>query len=160
MKDEFVTIVQKAIAVDRLVVPDGEIARETGGDAGRLAVDRDRFDPVDDVLQPQVGPRGLHDVERRPGIARLCADVQKQRAIRAQHARGGGNPGVRPVEVVGARQRVLVPVIADAEIVRRRRDDHVDAVRVELREEIEAVGEVEAAAGRGGFADRVRLQKD
>src|SRR3989440_7269566 len=53
----------------------------------------------------------------------LGADVQKQRAVRPQHAGGGGNPRVGPLEVVRAGQRVLVTVVGDAEVVRRRGED-------------------------------------
>ena len=54
MKHEFVTVVQEPLAVDRLVVPDRQIAGQSGGGAGRLAIDGDRLDPVNDVLELQV----------------------------------------------------------------------------------------------------------
>ena len=71
---------RKRGAVDRLVVSDREVARQPGGGAGGVAVDGDRLDPVDDVLQLQVRPRRLRHVERGPGIGGLGADVQEQRA--------------------------------------------------------------------------------
>src|SRR5207302_523193 len=83
---------------------------------------RDGFDPVNDVLQLKVRARSLGDVEGGPRIGRLRADVQEERAVRTQHARGCGDPLVRPREVVGLAQRVLVPVVPDAEVVGRRRD--------------------------------------
>src|SRR5207249_4344384 len=52
VEHELVAIVQEAVAVDRLVVADREVARQAGGEAGRLALDGDRLDPMNDVLQP------------------------------------------------------------------------------------------------------------
>src|SRR5207245_7866957 len=63
MKDELVAVVQEAVAVDWLVMPDRQIARQSRGSARRRAVDRDRLDPMDDVLQPEMRPHGLRDVE-------------------------------------------------------------------------------------------------
>src|SRR5262249_19368711 len=45
VEDELVAVVQEPIAVDRLVVPDGEVAREPRRRARGGAVDRDRLDP-------------------------------------------------------------------------------------------------------------------
>src|SRR5688572_29948993 len=59
VEDELVAIVEIAIAVNRLVVTDREIASEPGGGAGRRLIDRDGFDPVNDVLEAQVRPGGL-----------------------------------------------------------------------------------------------------
>src|SRR5205823_844933 len=54
MKDELVAVVDEAIAVDRLVVPDIHVAIEPRRCAGGVAIDRDRLDPVDRVLELQV----------------------------------------------------------------------------------------------------------
>ena len=87
VKDELVAVVDEAVAVDRLVVADVEVPVEAGGGAGRVAVDGDRLDPVNRVLQLQVPPRRLRDVERRPRVGRLGADVEEERAARPRTAR-------------------------------------------------------------------------
>src|SRR6266436_1910694 len=50
VKDEFVAVIQKPVAVDWLVVTDGEVAGQARGRARRRPVDRNRLDPVNDVL--------------------------------------------------------------------------------------------------------------
>ena len=115
---------------------------------------------MNDVLQPQVRPRRLRDVERGPRVARLGADVQEQRAVGPQHARGRRNPGVGPGQIVGLRQRVLVAAVLDAEVIGRRRDDDVDALGRELAEHFQAVGEVEAARRVAAATSGVGFQKN
>jgi hypothetical protein len=51
MKDELVTIVDEPGAVDWLVVAHRQVAIQTGGRSRRVAVDCDRLDPVQRVLQ-------------------------------------------------------------------------------------------------------------
>src|ERR1041385_3178911 len=77
MEHELVAVVKEPLAVDRFVVSDGEVFFEAGAGAGERLLDRNRLDPVDGVLKPQVRTRRLGDVERRPWICRLAADVQK-----------------------------------------------------------------------------------
>ena len=84
MKDELVAIVDEPRAVDWLVVAHRQVAVQPGGRPCRITVDRDRLDPVQRVLQLQVRPDGLRDVERGPRVRRLGADVQEERAVRAQ----------------------------------------------------------------------------
>ena len=81
VEDELVAVVDEAPAVDRLVVTDGQVVVEVGAGAGERLLDRDRLDPVDRVLQPQMRPDGLRDVDapsrdrwawrRRSGTASL-----------------------------------------------------------------------------------------
>jgi hypothetical protein len=59
-------------------VADGHVALEARRFAGRLAIDRDRLDPMNGVLQLEVPPRDLRDLERDPGVRGLGADVQEQ----------------------------------------------------------------------------------
>ena len=145
VKDELVAIVDEAVAVDRLVVADGKIAREAGGRAGRFSIDGDRLDPVNDVLHPQVRPDGLRDVERRPRISRLGAHVEEERAVGPEHPRGRRHPAVGPFEICRRRKRVLVAAVLNAQVIRRRRDDDIDALGGQLLEDLEAVRQVEAA---------------
>ena len=81
VKNELVAVVEESVAVDRLVVADRQVPGQPGGGAGRRSFDRDRFDPVNQVLEPQVRAHGLGHVECRPRVARLRADVQEQRAV-------------------------------------------------------------------------------
>ena len=100
VKDELVAVVDEPIAVDRLVMADRQIAREAGGRAGRLVIDRDGLYPVNDVLHPQMGADSLRNVERRPWIARFGPHIEEKRAVRPQHTGRGGHPSVRPLEVL------------------------------------------------------------
>ena len=118
---------------------DGEVALEAGVLAREVALDRDRLDPVNDVLQPQVGPHRLRDVHGRPRVARLGAHVQEHRPVRPKHPRGRRDPRRGPFEVVGLRQRVLIAVVPDPQVVGRRRHDHVDRVRLEVTENVNAI---------------------
>ena len=88
------------------------------------------------------------------GSRRLGADVQEQRAVGPQHPRRGRHPRVGPLQVVGRRQRVLVAVVVDAQVVGRRRHDDVHAVGRQLLEDLEAVGEVELAPSFPGRSRR------
>jgi hypothetical protein len=58
-------------------VADGQVSRQGRAGAGRLAVDRDRLDPVNEVLQVQARARGLRHVDGRPRVGRLGADVEE-----------------------------------------------------------------------------------
>ena len=63
VKYELVTVVEKPVAVDRLVVTDRELtARFTA------AIDRDRLDPVDDILKRQMTPDHIGHVHGGPGV--------------------------------------------------------------------------------------------
>ena len=146
VKDEFLTVVQEPVTVDRLVVADREVPRQPGRGARRVFLDGDRLHPVDGVLQPQMRPRRLRHVERRPRIARLRADVEEQRAVRRQHARRRGDPPVGPLEVVALRHLVAIAVVFDAEVVRRRRDNHVHALRRQMTKNVKTVGQIELSA--------------
>ena len=95
---------------------------------------------MNDVLELKVRPRRLSYVERGPWIGRFRANVQEQRAVGPEDARRRRDPRARPLEVVRRRERVVVLVIADAEVVRRRRDDNIDAAGRLLAEDVEAVG--------------------
>jgi hypothetical protein len=65
MEDELVAIVEEPLAVYGLVVADGNVAGKPGARSGQGFFDRDRFDPVDDVLKFQVrtdtGCRGCRE---------------------------------------------------------------------------------------------------
>ncbi len=78
VKDEFVTVVDEARTVDRLVVSDGQVTRQAAGRPRGVPFDHDRLDPVDRVLKRQVGSHGLRDIHRHPGVLGLGADVEEQ----------------------------------------------------------------------------------
>src|SRR5262245_14101390 len=81
VKDELVTVVDETIAVDGLVVAYRHVAIESGRPACRRSVDGNRLDPVDRVLELEIPPGHLRDLERNPGIGGLGADVQEQRPL-------------------------------------------------------------------------------
>jgi len=68
VEHELVAVVQEPIAVDRLVVSNGQVGLQASRRTRRSVVDGDGLDPVHDVLQPEVLPGGLRDVERGPRI--------------------------------------------------------------------------------------------
>ena len=82
MKDELVAVVEEPVGIDRLVVADGQVCGQAGANARGLLLDGDRLDPVDGVLELEVGPGGLGHVQGGPRIAGLGADVQEQRPVR------------------------------------------------------------------------------
>ena len=124
MEDELVAVVHEPGAVDWLVVADGDIASSLPPRR------RDRLSIAIDLIQWMVfcscrcAPGRLRDVHRGPGIGRLGADVQEQRASRAR-ALGDArcDPHARPLQVSVAWDRVLIGAIADAEVVGGRGDD-------------------------------------
>src|SRR4029453_13532417 len=73
----------------------------------------------------------------------------------------GPHPRARPLQVVRPRHRVVVLAVVDAEVVWRRRDDDVHALRRLLTKYFEAVSEVEAARGAGTTGNRRKgLEED
>ena len=61
------------------------------------------------------------------------APTLRNRDPSGRSTRGGGrDPRVGPRKVIGGRQRVLVPVVPDAQVIGRRRHDDVDAGGWEL----------------------------
>ena len=99
MEHELVAVVQKAFAVDWLVVADREILLEPGSRARERLLDGDRFDPVDGVLQLEMGTHGLRHVECGPGIGRLAAHVQKQGTFLAERACRQVDPVAGPLQI-------------------------------------------------------------
>src|SRR5712691_8994830 len=81
VEHELVAVVQEALAVDWLVVADGEVVFEAGARARERLFDRNRLDPVNRVLQLEVWTRGLRDIERRPGVSRFAANGEEQRTV-------------------------------------------------------------------------------
>ncbi len=118
---------------------DGEVFLEAGVLAGELAFNRNRLHPVDDVLQLQVRADGLRDVHRRPRVAGLGADIQEHRAVRTEDARRRGDPGGSPLQVVGLRQGVFVAVVLNPQVVRRGGNNYIDALGLEVPEDVNAV---------------------
>jgi hypothetical protein len=113
MKDELVAVVDEALAVDGFIVTDREVVFESGPRSGQGLFDRNRLDPVNDVLQFEVGPGGLGHIERGPGILGLGADVQEQRSVFGERAPRRLDPVGRPFQVLGSRPAVIVRPILD-----------------------------------------------
>ena len=138
MKNELVTVVDEPVAVDRLVVTDRQIHS-----AACLAVDRDRLHPVDGVLQFEVRPRRLRDVEGRPRIGGLGSDVQKERPLFVEGAARARHPLTSPLEISLARERVGIRPIADAQVVGGRSHDRRHGGRRQRPHHLDAVAEIE-----------------
>src|SRR5688572_4700018 len=157
VEDEFVAVVEESTAVDRLVMPDGQVVLQAGAGSGERLFDGDRLDPVDGVLKLQVLPGRLRHVQGCPGIRRLGADVQEERPIRRQRAGRPANPLAGPRQVAVAGQRVVIGPIADSEVVWRRRDDDGNRGRPEAAEQVDRVSQVEAERCVTGLEGGVRL---
>src|ERR1035437_7848351 len=80
-----------------------------------------------------------------PRLPRLPPHIGKRGPFRMVRGSRRRHPLARPREIVGLRQRVLVPVVLDAEVVGRRGDDHVPAVSGEVTKNVTAIGQKEAA---------------
>ena len=157
MEHELVAIVEEPLAVDRLVMADGQVLLETGSRAGQRLFNRDRFDPMDRVLKLQMRARGLRHIERGPRVGRLTADVQKKGAFVGERPRRQLHPLAGPFQVGRTRHRVVVGAVADAEIVRRRGDDDVERPLRNTGEDIERVAEIEPKGCAADFEGGVRL---
>ena len=112
--------------VDRLVVTDRRGRPSARPSAGGFRVDGDRLDPVNEVLQLQVLPRRLRHVERGPGSVGLAPTLRNSDPAEPGHA-----PPPRPTRQstpdTPPGPAVVVRPILNSQIVRRRRDDDVDA---------------------------------
>src|SRR6185503_5353013 len=84
---------------------------------------------------------------------RASADVEKEGALRLQHTRRRRHPAAGPLQIVGLAQTVLVLVVANPEVIRRRRDDDVDAARLHLPENVQAIIEIEGRLGAARPSD-------
>ena len=101
-------------------VPDG-----VGGGRG-VRQDDPQPVPIDEhVVQMELGP----DYPQAPPSVYWVTEIfhpnilpNYDSALARQYPRSRGHPLVRPREVVGLAQGVLVPVVPDAEVVGRRRD--------------------------------------
>ena len=144
MKDELVAVVDEPFAVDGLVMTNRDIAIEIHRGTRGFTLDRNRFDPVNRVLQLQVLSRGPRDIHRGPWVGRLGTDVEEQRSVVREHSLDGLDPRTGPPQVLVLGQRVLIAAVLNAKIVRRGGDHHRDRLRCECGEDVEAVAEIEA----------------
>ena len=119
VEDKLVTVIEKSRTVDGLVVTHGQIALETRPRSHEFAVDHNRLDPVDGVLQRQALTRLRHDIKGGPGFGGLGADVQKQRPVWGEDAPCRAQPVARPREVLIAGERIVIRTVGDAQVVGR-----------------------------------------
>ena len=96
VEDVLVARVQVPAGLQRLVVADGEVAREPGRSPREVPVDRDRLHPMDDVLEAKPPADLAGDVPREPRVGRGRPEVQEERAVGREdpvdHVRGGPDP--------------------------------------------------------------------
>src|SRR5262249_49606264 len=127
-----------------------EIVAETCARAGQCLLDGDRLDPVNRVLKVQIRPCGLGHVDRGPWVRGLGSDVEEERAIGREGAGGTLEPLGGPFEALLPRDCVVVRPVSDAEVVRWRRDDRIDAAILERIENAQRVAAVETKGRPSG----------
>ena len=87
VEDELLAVVEEAIRVDGFVVADRKVLGQARTRPCGLGLDRDRFDPVNEVLQLQVWTCRLRDIQGGPWIA--SAPIRRSgTAIRPDPGRG------------------------------------------------------------------------
>ena len=136
MENIFVAVVQKAGRTDRLEMS----ARNFFAGIVR---DRDRFDPVNRVLQNEEFAQSQDQLVRQHRIRRRRADVEKKRSVRPEQPADLRRPFFAPIEIRCAIRGVGKFAVANPEIVRRRRDHEIDRSSLELRHSRYAIAEVE-----------------
>src|SRR5688572_3977979 len=119
VKYKLVAVVEEPAAVDWLVVTDGQVIVQSAARSRQRLFNRDRLDPVNDVLQLEVRPYGLGHIQRGPGIFRLGADVQEQRPPWGHDLFGCLDPLGGPPQILRTRPPIVIGPVADAKIVRR-----------------------------------------
>jgi hypothetical protein len=157
LKDEFVAVVQKALAVNGLVVADREIVGEAGPPSRQRLLDGNRLDPVNDVLQFEVRPDGLGDIESGPRVLWFRADVQKERAVFGQSAPGRLDPRRGPLQILRPRTAVVIGAIPDTEVVGRGGDEGVDRAGAEGIQGFNGVAVEETQPGPAALEFGVRF---
>src|SRR5258705_10545942 len=97
----------------------------------------------------------LRHVQRGPRVRRLAANIQEQRSLFGERPRRKPDPVACPLEILRPRHPVVVGAVADAEVVRGRRDDRIERSLGEPCKDVEAVAQVEperrAADFEGGM---------
>src|SRR5262249_24484599 len=157
VEDDLLAVVQEPVVVVWFVVPYREILFKFCPCARQHLLDRNRLDPMDGVLQPEVGACRLCDVERRPRVRRFAADVEKQRSGSRKLRRRPPDPVASPIEIPRPWHRVVIGPIPDAEVIWRRCDDDVQRSVRKALEYVETITEVEAEARAADLEGRMRL---
>ena len=157
MKDELVAVVEKPLAVDRLVVADGEVVGQPGPRTGQRLFDRDRLDPVDGVLQLEVRPRPPGP-RRAPSTGPSAWRRRSGTASRPSAAPAAPpDPLARPLQILRSRPAIVVGPVPDAEVVRRRGDDGVDRAGAEGVQDVDGVAVEEPQPGPAALEFGVRF---
>ena len=138
VKDLLVAVVHEPLAVNWLVVADRHVFGKPLAARG-FAIDRDRFHPVNGVLQLQPAPRDLRDLQGNPGI-RWAWRRRSGRAIPVVPGRGRppgsidrSSSGTAPGHVV------LVASGIDSEVRRRGGHDNPDRLGLQLGKHAQTV---------------------
>ena len=75
VKDELVAIIDKPVAINWLIVANAEVSIERCPSAAGGAVDCDRLNPMNDVLQFEMPSGGLGNVKRSPWTSGRSSDI-------------------------------------------------------------------------------------
>src|SRR5690606_22000801 len=78
---------------------------------------RNRFDPVDHVLEHKMLPQHRRNIPRYPRVLWLVADVEKERAIVCKSSFDRDADLFYPREVPFPRHGIIVRIIANADVV-------------------------------------------
>jgi len=119
VKNVFVTVVQKSFRADRFEVPIRPYVTFS-------ILNRDRFDPVDRVLQNEQVSQLKNNFVRKHRVGRCCANVEEKGAGRFENATNLSPPSGAPIQIGLSILAVGIFSILNAEVVRRRRDDKID----------------------------------
>src|SRR5581483_12205481 len=121
MENVLVAVVEKALACDGLEVAYRNVAGNPGIVACVCLAYRNRLDPCYHVLQGKVPAHDRGDVPRYPLVLRPVADIEKERAVVGKRPLDCDSDLLHPSEVLFAGQGIAVRVVADPDVVRRRR---------------------------------------
>ena len=120
-------VVDEPLAVDRLVMADGQVPFERDGRADRVLVDRDRLDPVQCVLERGgASSRSCATSIAAHGSEGIAPTFRNSEPRGSQDGARRRDPAVGPGQVVAPGKGVVIGAIPHAEVVRRRRDDGRD----------------------------------
>jgi len=135
----FVAVVNETFGIDGLKV--------TGGDRFSPAgFNRDRFDPVEGVLEDELrtlGCEGENELVGEEGIGRGGTEIKKKGGVIGHEAMDFAGPVLAPGDEGLAILGVFVGAVIDTNIVWRGGDDEVDGVCRHLLHAFEAIGVVE-----------------
>jgi hypothetical protein len=102
-------------------------------------INRNRFDPVDGVLQNEEIAQLQNKLVWEHRIGGRRAEIEKKRTGRFQDAAKCAGPLQTPMQVIASFSPVEIFPIRNPKIVRRRGDSEVDRLLLQLRHSFDAI---------------------